>query len=87
MRGNLAMDFEIGSEQTLARDIVEPATGDHPQFLMGRKGERVKIIGYDPNPVLYPYLVEGPTNPKKLWRANRVDFLTSDNAQNSSCEG
>lgn len=66
--------FEINSHAYLVKEIVEPACGDHPAFLMGRKGERVKILSKDGN-TTYPYSVEGPTNPGKSWKACASDLM------------
>lgn len=68
------MGFEIGESAYLAREIVEPASGDHPAFLMGKKGELVKILAIDPGRH-YPFTVEGPTNPGKPWRAESNDLM------------
>ena len=65
--------FEVGSYAYLAREVTEPACGDHPMFLLGKKGERVKILGKDDH--RYPYTVEGPTNPGKPWRAEAADMM------------
>lgn len=70
------MLFEIGSSAYLAREIIEPATGDHPAFLMGEKGEQVKVVGYSESSH-YPYEVEGSTNPDKLWLALADDLMFS----------
>lgn len=64
----------VGDTATLAREIVVPATGDHPAFLMGKKGEVVTVVKLHDVGV-YPYIVEGPTNPGKPWAACDVDFL------------
>lgn len=70
------MTINIGSEQMLARDIIGSATEDHPAFLLGKKGEKVKVIGYIAKADSYPYLVKGPTNQGKVWRACSSDFVT-----------
>lgn len=63
----------------LARDIVEPACGDHPAFLMGRKGEKViirKIYPADEKYAQALYSVESiETNPGKTWWAWEEDMM------------
>lgn len=66
--------FEVGGTAYLAREIVEPASGDHPAFLMGVKGEQVKILAIDEDRH-YPFTVEGSTNPGKPWRAESNDLM------------
>jgi len=66
--------FEAGAEVYLTKEIIEPACGDHPDFLMGRKGEKVIILEVDENHH-YPYSVEGPTNPGKPWRCGCSDVM------------
>ena len=68
------MLFEIGSKPYLAREIIDQATGDHPAFLLGQKGEQVEVIEYDEDR-LYPYVVEGPTNAGKKWLAKSSDLM------------
>ena len=67
--------LEVGEHYYLSREIIEPACEDHPAFLMGARGEKVKLIEHDPTRTEYPYLVEGPTNPGKPWRACRDDLM------------
>jgi hypothetical protein len=64
-----------GDKVYLAREIVEPADGDHPTFLMGVQGEQVTIVDYLPERPTLKYLVEGPTNPGKPWYATREDLM------------
>ena len=66
--------LEIGSYAYLRNEITEPACGDHPQFLMGKKGERVKIVGTNKT---YDYTVEGSTNPGKQWHVNEDELTTN----------
>lgn len=70
-----AHKFKPGDTARLVDVIVEPACGDHPAFLMGRKGERVKIIEARTYPGKLPYLVEGPTNKGKPWWAGDCDLV------------
>ena len=70
------MLFGLGTKPYLAREIVEPATGDHPAFLMGQKGEQVEILDYKEG-ATYPYRVEGPTNAGKPWLAKSSDLMFS----------
>lgn len=65
--------MEAGDYVYLTHEVIEPATGDHPMLLMGRKGERVRIVDKF-NQGEYPFLVEGPTNPGKPWFANSKDL-------------
>lgn len=67
--------LEPGDRMYLAREIIEYATGDHPEFLLGQKGEQVEVLAYEPANQPYPYLVQGPTNPGKPWRARRTDLM------------
>ena len=64
----------VGDELVLTADIIEPASGDHPEFLLGKKNEIVKVLKCEPIQGVYAYLVEGPTNPGKPWRAGVGDF-------------
>lgn len=66
--------LEIGDEVVLVDDIIEPACGDHPAFLMGRKGEFVVIREKRTLPGRLPFLVEGPSNPGNPWWAGPGDF-------------
>ncbi len=66
--------FEVGEFAYLARQIIEPACEDHPDFLMGEKGERVEILEVRDTGI-YPYLVEGPTNKGKPWKACAKDLM------------
>ena len=68
--------FDIGDCAYLSKEITEPACGDHPAFLMGAKGEKVKIIDKRTGSRL-GYLVEGPTNKGKPWRAGTDDLMYS----------
>jgi len=66
--------FEVGDIAYLAKKIIEPACGDRPQLLMGRKGERVEIREINESDE-YKYTVEGPTNEGKPWRAKSKDLM------------
>ena len=66
--------YKIGDKPALKHECVEAACGDHPAFLMGRKGEVVEIVDIDPDRA-YPFVVKGPTNPGKEWRASAEDFV------------
>ena len=71
--------MNIGDKRTLKRDVVEPACGDHPAFLMGREGEVVKIVDITERKD-YSILVEGEkTNIGKPWWASEDDFSTEEN--------
>lgn len=67
--------LEPGDRMYLAREIIEYACEDHPEFLLGREGEQVEVLAYEPAHKPYPYLVQGPTNPGKPWRASRTDLM------------
>ena len=67
-------DFEVGKKLYLSREIIEPACGDHPEFLLGRFGEQVEIKSIESDHP-YPYSVEGPTNRGKEWRAEAKDLM------------
>lgn len=56
----------------LCRDVVEYATGDHPTFIMGVIGEKVRLIRHDG---LRQYLVEGPTNKGNPWWCYAKDLM------------
>ena len=66
--------MDKGNFVYICREIIEPACGDHPAFLMGQEGERVQIIEVD-NKKAFPYTVEGPTNLGKPWGARREDLM------------
>ena len=67
--------FNKGDTAILKRHVIEPATGDHPEFIMGMKDEVVTIIKVHDTAKEYPYLVEGSiTNKGKQWRACDSDF-------------
>lgn len=70
------MHYKVGDTAYLARKIIEPATGDHPAFLMGVKGEKVTI-----QEVLegrtYPYKVTGSTNGDNAWYCSTDDLMWS----------
>jgi hypothetical protein len=72
--GHLQCGVRVGDEVVLTDDIIEPANGDHPEFLLGKKNETVKILKRETIQGVYAYLVEGPTNPGKPWRAGVGDF-------------
>lgn len=66
--------FEVGDYAYLGREIVEPACCDHPAFLMGQKGERVRIVEKVKHKECR-YLVEGPTNAGKPWYASGDELM------------
>ena len=66
--------FDTGGYAYLAKEITESASGDHPEFLMGEKGERVKIISQGQSKS-FQYAVEGPTNPGKSWLVAERDLM------------
>ena len=53
--------MKVGDFVHLKREIIEPATGDHPAFVLGRKNEKVQIISIAAGAV-YPYLVSNKLN-------------------------
>ena len=67
------MALTPGDTAVLKRQVVQGATGDHPSFLLGQKGERVTIVQVDGEGA-YPYTVVGPTNPDMTWLACQNDF-------------
>ncbi len=67
--------LKVGCFMYLSKEIIEPACEDHPEFLMGEKGEKVKVLKINPSTSTYPILVEGPTNPGKPWYANASDLM------------
>ena len=71
-------EIDVGDVKTLSHDVIEPACGDHPAFLMGREGEQVEILEITKRKD-YNILVEGSTNPKKPWWANKDDFINETN--------
>jgi hypothetical protein len=66
--------MQAGDFVYLAYEITAPGCGDHPWFLMGRKGELVEILEVRDWPE-YKYEVKGPTNPDKSWYARRADLM------------
>ena len=66
--------IEVGSEMYLSAMIVEPACEDHPEFLLGKMGEKVKVCE-----IIIPdqlYSVEAlETNPGKHWKAYACDLM------------
>ena len=68
----MTWEFKTGGYAYLSREIVEPATGDHPAFLMGAFAEKVKIIEKTYG---QEFLVEGPSNPGKPWFCETRDLM------------
>jgi len=67
--------FKQGDSVYLAHDIIDPASGDHPAFLLGRKGEKVVIVRVYKNKTAYPYEIEGETNSGSTWFASSKDLM------------
>lgn len=63
--------FEIGGYAYLGKEVVEYANEDHPTFLMGKLGEKVKLLEKRNN----LYLVEGPTNDGNPWWCSVNDMM------------
>ena len=53
-----------GSKLRILRDLIEPACGDHPAFLMAVKGEIVTLVEVVCERERYPLLVHGSTTSK-----------------------
>lgn len=66
--------FSVGDTAYLSKEIIEPATSDHPVFLMGKKGEKVNIINKGDYGD-YEYLVECKTNKGKYWYVSGRDLM------------
>jgi hypothetical protein len=68
------IDWKVGDKAVLTSDIIESTCGDHPAFLLGKKGEIVVIKAISNLLGAYPFLVEGPTNSDKPWYAGYSDL-------------
>ncbi len=45
--GDQDTSVSVGQIVTANRDLIDPATGDHPEFIMASKGQQIKIVGVD----------------------------------------
>lgn len=71
------MTLTIGEHAYLNHDVTMTAAGDHEAVLLGKKGERVKLLKVESYGT-YPYTVEGTTTPGKRWLANLNDLSEGD---------
>ncbi len=66
------MSYATGTRIRFPREISEPATGDHPKFLLASAGEEGEIVSYNENSV-FPYSVKADSWPNSFG-ANKIDF-------------
>ena len=57
------MIYANGTRIRFPHTIIEPATGDHPEFLMASAGEEGEIVAYDETRTKYPYSVTADSCP------------------------
>ncbi len=73
--------MKVGDVVFARRDIIEPATGDHPEFLMAVVGDRLRVVHYATRSgMTYPVLVEHVDKDQSRWprfsvAANEVGAL------------
>ena len=67
----------IGTRIKFRRDIFESATGDHPEFILARKGEPGTIVDHVKSDKEYPYRVTWDGWPHSF-AACDADFTKAD---------
>jgi hypothetical protein len=63
----MGAEMEAGARIRFKHDIHEEATGDHPQFIMARKGELGTFVRKNPCRDTYPCAVIWDHCPHAFW--------------------
>ena len=63
---------QAGQIVTANQNLIDPATGDHPEFIMASKGDKIEIVEYTGG--IYDYSAINKAYSPNAFRLNRTEF-------------